>query len=104
LDIAIYSSASPSSTSGIAGAINAAYNRGVKVRIIHDGTASNFTSLLNSAIPVLPSPTISAYTIMHNKFVIFDANSSDANLPLVWTGSTNWTVSQIDGPDKIVLL
>jgi len=100
LDIAIYSSASPSSTSGIAGAINSAYNRGVQVRIIYDGSATNIMSLLNSAIPVVPSPTTSAYTIMHNKFVLFDANSLNANLPLVWTGSTNWTVAQIDGPDK----
>jgi hypothetical protein len=100
LDIAIYSSASPSSTSGIAGAINSAYNRGVQVRIIYDGSATNIMSLLNSAIPVVPSPTTSAYTIMHNKFVIFDANSSNPDLPLVWTGSTNWTVAQIDGPDK----
>jgi len=100
LDIAIYSSASPSSTLGIAGAINSAYNRGVQVRIIYDGSATNIISLLNSAIPVVPSPTTSAYTIMHNKFVIFDANSLNPNLPLVWTGSTNWTVAQIDGPDK----
>ena len=100
LDIAVYSSASPSSTSGIAGAINAAYNRGVNVRVIYDGSASNIISLLNSSIPTLPSPTSTDYTIMHNKFVIFDANNSNANLPLVWTGSTNWTVNQIDGPDK----
>jgi phosphatidylserine/phosphatidylglycerophosphate/cardiolipin synthase-like enzyme len=101
LDIAIYNSASPSSSSGLAGAINSAYLRGVKVRVIYDGSSSsNMIPLLNSSIPLLPSPTSSAYTIMHNKFVIFDANSSNANLPLVWTGSTNWTVSQIDGPDK----
>jgi hypothetical protein len=56
--------------------------------------------LLNAAIPTLASPTDSAYGIMHNKFVIFDANNSDANKPVVWTGSTNWTVSQIDGPDR----
>lgn len=101
LDIAIYNSASPSSSSGLAGAINSAYLRGVKVRVIYDGSSSNnMIPLLNSSIPLLPSPTSSAYTIMHNKFVIFDANNSNANLPLVWTGSTNWTVSQIDGPDK----
>jgi phosphatidylserine/phosphatidylglycerophosphate/cardiolipin synthase-like enzyme len=100
MDIAIYSSYSPSATTGIAGAINAAYTRGVKVRVIYDGTASNLISLLNSNIPRLPSPTTSAYTIMHNKFVIFDANNADATIPYVWTGSTNWTTSQIDGPDK----
>lgn len=100
MDIAIYSSYSPSATTGIAGAINAAYNRGVQVRVIYDGSASNFIPLLNTNIHRLPSPTTSAYTIMHNKFVIFDAANSDATKPYVWTGSTNWTTSQIDGPDK----
>lgn len=101
MDIAIYNSYSPSSTTGIAGAINAAYTRGVKVRVIYDGsTSSVMIPLLNPAIPTLPSPTTSSYGIMHNKFVIFDANVSDANKPVVWTGSTNWTVSQIDGPDR----
>ncbi len=101
LDIAVYDSYSPSATTGIAGAINAAYARGVQVRIIYDGsTSSVMIPLLNSAIPRLASPTTSAYGIMHNKFVIFDANSTDPTLPLVWTGSTNWTTAQIDGPDK----
>lgn len=101
MDIAIYNSYSPSTTTGIAGAINAAYARGVQVRVIYDGsTSSAMIPLLNAAIPRLASPTDVAYGIMHNKFVIFDANVSDANKPLVWTGSTNWTVSQIDGPDR----
>ena len=101
MDIAIYDSYSPSATSGIAGAINAAYARGVQVRVIYDGsTSSVMIPLLNAAIPRLPSPTTSTYGIMHNKFVIFDANNTDANVPFVWTGSTNWTTSQIDGPDK----
>ena len=101
LDIAIYNSYSPSGTTGISGAINAAFSRGVQVRLIYDGsTSSVMIPLLNPSIPILPSPTSSSYGIMHNKFVIFDANSADANKPLVWTGSTNWTVAQIDGPDK----
>lgn len=101
LDIAIYNSYSPNSSTGIAGAINNAYARGVKVRVIYDGsTSSVMIPLLNPAIPRLPSPTTSDYGIMHNKFVIFDADSSDPNTPWVWTGSTNWTVVQIDGPDK----
>ncbi len=101
LDIAIYNSYSPSGATGIAGAINAAYNRGVQVRVIYDGsTSSVMIPLLNSGIPVLASPTSSSYGIMHNKFVIFDANSSDPNKPYVWTGSTNWTSVQIDGPDR----
>ena len=101
LDIAIYNSYSPSATTGIVGAINAAYTRGVQVRVIYDGsTSSVMIPLLNSAIRTLASPTSSSYGIMHNKFVIFDANVSDANKPVVWTGSTNWTASQIDGPDR----
>lgn len=101
MDIAIYNSYSPSATTGIAGAINAAYARGVQVRVIYDGsTSSVMIGLLNSAIPTLASPNNSAYGIMHNKFVIFDANVSDANKPVVWTGSTNWTTVQIDGPDR----
>lgn len=101
LDIAIYNSYSPSGTTGIAGAINAAYARGVQVRIIYDGsTSSVMIPLINPAIPTLASPQSSAYAIMHNKFVIFDANHTDPNLPWVWTGSTNWTELQIDGPDQ----
>jgi phosphatidylserine/phosphatidylglycerophosphate/cardiolipin synthase-like enzyme len=101
LDIAIYSSSSPTADTGIAGAINAAYDRGVQVRVIYDsGTTSSMIGLLNPNIPKLPSPSSSSYGLMHNKFVIFDANHSDPNKPYVWTGSTNWTVSQIDGPDR----
>jgi phosphatidylserine/phosphatidylglycerophosphate/cardiolipin synthase-like enzyme len=101
LDIAIYSSSSPTADTGIAGAINAAYNRGVQVRIIYDqGTTSTMIGLLNSNIPKLPSPSGSSYGLMHNKFVLFDSDNSDPNKPFVWTGSTNWTVAQIDGPDR----
>lgn len=101
LDIAIYNSYSPSETTGIVGAINAAYSRGVQVRLIYDGsTSSAMIPLLNVNIPKLASPSSSSYGIMHNKFVIFDADHSNPNKPYVWTGSTNWTTSQIDGPDR----
>ena len=101
LDIAIYNSYSPSSTTGIAGAINDAFARGVNVRLIYDGsTSSVMIPLLNPSIPVLASPSSSSYGLMHNKFVIFDGNSVDPNKPIVWTGSTNWTLAQIDGPDR----
>jgi phosphatidylserine/phosphatidylglycerophosphate/cardiolipin synthase-like enzyme len=101
LDIAIYNSYSASGTTGIAGAINAAYTRGVQVRVIYDGsTSSVMIPLLNPSIPKLASPNSSSYGIMHNKFVLFDATNTNPNLPYVWTGSTNWTTAQIDGPDK----
>ncbi|MFZ4105644.1 phospholipase D-like domain-containing protein [Flavobacterium sp.] len=100
LDIAIYNSYSPSATTGIAGAINAAFARGVQVRIIYDGsTSSSMLPLLNSAIPMVASPTTSS-GIMHNKFVIIDAICNNPFLSYVWTGSTNWTTAQIDGPDR----
>jgi hypothetical protein len=76
LDIAIYNSYSPSSTSGIAGAINNAYARGVQVRVVYDGsTSSAMIPLLNPSIPTLASPTSSSYGIMHNKFVISESHS-----------------------------
>jgi len=101
LDIAIYNSYSASGTTGIAAAINAAYVRGVQIRVIYDGsTSSVMIPLLNSGIPTLASPTSSSYGIMHNKFVVFDAMTNNPFLPVVWTGSTNWTTAQIDGPDK----
>ena len=34
--------------------------------------------------------------IMHNKFIVFDAQSEDPNDPLVWTGSTNFTDGQVN--------
>lgn len=92
LDIAIYNYTYASTIADIAGAINNAYNRGVKVRIIYDGSVGN-TGIANisTSIPVLASPQGSNYNIMHNKFVVADAKSPDANDALVWTGSANWS-------------
>jgi phosphatidylserine/phosphatidylglycerophosphate/cardiolipin synthase-like enzyme len=42
---------------------------------------------------------------MHNKFVIFDAHTLDPALPLVWTGSTNFTKDQIyTDPNNVILI
>jgi hypothetical protein len=96
LDIAIYNLDNSSSATTIINAINSAYNRGVRVRLIYEaGNSNTGLPLLNSAIPTLGSPQSSSYGIMHNKFMIADANASDANLPVVWTGSTNWTNEQL---------
>ncbi len=103
LDIALYSFdrysvADDSTCTGrVANAVNSAYSRGVKVRWIYDGSASNSAlSTLNSGINKLGSPTTSAYGIMHNKFVVIDAKATDHNLPIVWTGSTNWYYKQFN--------
>lgn len=92
LDIAVYNYQQSSGMADIASAINNAYSRGVTIRWIYDGSQSNSgMSALNSNIHTLGSPTTNDYGIMHNKFMIIDANSSNINDPMVWTGSTNWT-------------
>lgn len=92
LDIAVYNYQQSSGMADIATAINNAYSRGVTIRWIYDGSQSNSgMSTLNTSIHTLGSPTTSDYGIMHNKFMIIDANSVAANDPMVWTGSTNWT-------------
>ncbi len=78
-------------------ALNSAANRGVQIRFISDGGSANAgIDQLNSAIKRMTSPTSSDYTIMHNKFVIIDANSINANDPIVWTGSTNLTDDNVN--------
>ena len=85
LDICVYNA----SSTIIAAGINDAYNRGVAVRYIADDDVTNIMlSSLNVSIPVVyrdPSPA----GIMHNKFIIVDANST--NNSWILGGSTNWT-------------
>ena len=85
LDICVYNA----SSSIIATAINDAYNNGVSVRYIADDDVTNtMLSSLNANIPVVirdPAPA----GIMHNKFIIVDANST--NNSWILGGSTNWT-------------
>lgn len=105
MDIAIYSFDN-NNISNIANAINNAHARGVKVRLISEGGNANAgINPLNAAINKLKSPTTSAYGIMHNKFVIIDANSANANDPIVWTGGTNWTDNQINtDPNNVIII
>lgn len=101
LDIAIYNSFGDSPTTLISGAINDAYARGVQIRIIYNGSTSNtMIDHLNPAIPVFASPTGAWTGLMHHKFVIADVSHSDPDKTWVWTGSTNWTQTQINGPDR----
>ncbi|MGY6562128.1 MAG: phospholipase D-like domain-containing protein [Luteibaculaceae bacterium] len=103
LDIAIYNSFGNSPNTLIAGAINAAHNRGVQVRVIHCGsTSSSMITHLNQNIPRLasPEPNFPVVGLMHHKFVIADADHEDPTRAFVWTGSTNWTTGQINGPDR----
>ena len=95
IDIAQYDynqSSNYGAYANIATAVNNAFTRGVTVRWIYDGSSSNTgLTTLNSGIHTLASPTSSSYGIMHNKFIIIDANSSDPNDPILSTGSEDWS-------------
>ncbi|MCS6991126.1 MAG: phospholipase D-like domain-containing protein [Chitinophagales bacterium] len=104
MDIAIYNM---DNNNGIVDAINAAYNRGVTVRIIGDANNMNmgaWNQLLLPAPNMKLSPTGSSYGIMHNKFVIIDAYSPDPNDAIVWTGSMNFTNEQINNDANNVII
>ena len=85
--------------SNISNALKAAADRGVRVRVIGCGTTANLgiDELANSAVNILIGPDNTHRAgIMHNKFIVFDAQSTNPNVPLVWTGSTNFTDGQIN--------
>jgi phosphatidylserine/phosphatidylglycerophosphate/cardiolipin synthase-like enzyme len=103
MDIAIYNSFGNNANTLISGAINEAYNRGVQIRIVHNGSTNNsMLDFINVNIPTIasPEPSLFGYGLMHHKFVIADADHDDPEKAFVWTGSTNWTTSQIVGPDR----
>ena len=101
IDISIYNF-NNEGLSSIANALNAAYNRGVAVRIVTDGGTNN------SAIPDLVAgigkigrPVTTG--IMHNKFMVIDGKSTNQNDPIVWTGSCNWTDQNVNTDANNVL-
>lgn len=98
LDIAIYNH----SDALITTAINDAYNRGVIVRYLTCASTSSLAvSNLDPSIPVFEKPNGAG--IMHNKFVIVDANVTDSCWVL--TGSTNWTSGQLfDDPNNLIAI
>jgi hypothetical protein len=100
LEIAIYNW---DNSSSITSAVNAAAARGVKVRIVCDGsTAQSGMSTISAGCKYVYSPQGANYTIMHNKFVVIDVNSSTSSY--VWTGSTNWTSSQLSTDANNVII
>ena len=105
IDVAVYNFAENSTISSISDAINNAYARGVKIRWIYNGSSSNSgLANLNSNIPTLASPTGSGYNIMHNKFMIIDANTANENDPIVWTGSSNWDPEQFNSDANNIII
>jgi phosphatidylserine/phosphatidylglycerophosphate/cardiolipin synthase-like enzyme len=91
IDLCIYNF----DNSTIRDALNAANERGLKIRVITCGSTSHSSIYDLSSIPFLERPEISDGGIMHNKFAIFDGNSSDANKVWLWSGSTNLTQAQL---------
>src|SRR6185312_1852620 len=92
-----YTSSGSSHVKIIGTAINNAHARGVVVRWIYDGSSSNtglsaitWTTNVNK----LASPVASGY-IMHNKFMVIDANSTNATDAFLWTGSFDWSDAQM---------
>ena len=98
LDVAVYNHSDAMITS----AINDAYERGVRVRYITcESTATMALGSLNDNIPVLERPEVMG--IMHNKFIIIDADIADSSWVL--SGSTNWTSEQIfNDPNHIIMV
>jgi phosphatidylserine/phosphatidylglycerophosphate/cardiolipin synthase-like enzyme len=95
LDIAVYDYIQSADIADIAAAVNNAFLRGVTVRWIYNSSSSNSgLSSLNNNIHTLASPTGGSYGIMHNKFMVIDANSANSSDAIVWTGSCNWTSQQ----------
>jgi hypothetical protein len=86
LDIAVYNAGS----TYIIDAIKKAVQRGVQVRYITDDETSNSVLDGITSFPILYR---NGDGIMHNKFMIGDAD--DPNSAWLWTGSTNWTIGQL---------
>lgn len=107
IDLAIYN-LNNSGISDITAALNSAHNRGVVVRAVYDGDVNALgIQELNSEIGKLASPPAdySHYGIMHNKFVVIDADAADPSKAVVWTGSTNFTFNQINtDPNNVIII
>jgi phosphatidylserine/phosphatidylglycerophosphate/cardiolipin synthase-like enzyme/DNA/RNA endonuclease YhcR with UshA esterase domain len=104
IDVAIYNmNGSSSNLSDMSSALNTAYSNGINIRVVYDASTTNSgIDDLNSSIPKLISSNVDG--IMHNKFMIIDAHATDANKPIVWTGSTNWTEDNINTDANNVII
>jgi phosphatidylserine/phosphatidylglycerophosphate/cardiolipin synthase-like enzyme len=107
IDLALYN-LNNSGISDITAALNAAHKRGVIVRAVYDGDVNALgIQNLDAGIGRIASPPSNYpyYGIMHNKFVVIDADAADPSKALVWTGSTNFTYNQIHtDPNNVVII
>lgn len=87
---------------GIIDALIAAQNRGVQIRIVADADLNATSYALMPGSKVKRPSGLPG--IMHNKFVVIDANSPNPDEPIVWTGSTNFTDNQITvDPNHVII-
>ncbi len=95
IDFAIYNL---DNNNGIVDALNLAATNGVTVRVVCDEgvSASVYNSFIGSIQKVKSPVNNLPYGIMHDKFLIIDANSTNPNAPVVWTGSMNLTDDQMN--------
>ena len=104
IDISTYTF-STQNIANITTALNDAHDRGVDVRVVYNGdNAGSAIQNLDSGIGKIGSPTTSQYGIMHNKFIVIDAESSNPDDPIVWTGSTNFIDNQVNKDDNNVII
>lgn len=100
IDIAIYNI---DDANDLIFALNAANAQGVDVRLITDGDAINNNNWEVIQVPKVKSPTGFGYGLMHNKFIIIDAEADDPNQPMLLTGSMNMTNAQVTTDDNNIM-
>lgn len=105
LDIAIYNL---DNTNDIISAINDAHSRGITVRMLIDSGVQDFRAEsidVGDNLKISPPSQGAEDGIMHNKFIVVDANSEDPNKSYVLSGSTNWTDNQLNvDPNNIIII
>ncbi|MCK4880345.1 MAG: hypothetical protein KAS82_06790, partial [Bacteroidales bacterium] len=107
IDLALYN-LNNSGISDITAALNQAHQRGVVVRAVYDGDVNALgMQTLHADIGKIASSRSDYphYGIMHNKFVVIDADATDPLKPVVWTGSTNFSYNQINtDPNNVIII
>ncbi len=107
LDIAMYNFSTGVPTS-IINAINAALNRGVQVRYIYDfGMPNSALGSISSSVHKIASPAPAStndYNIMHNKFLVIDANAVNPLQSYLIAGSTNFSTDQLNNDANNVIV
>ena len=93
IDLALYSFFG---ITDIENALIAAKNRGVKIRLVYDNRTvqSSVNRLLDAGVKMSQRPQMDG--IMHNKFAVFDARDDNPDNDWVWTGSWNWTSTELN--------